>query len=212
MTLPQLIRVKKYPNRRLYDATRSQHLTHEELYDLVIAGHTVSVIDSRSGSDITNLVLIQALLERSPEKLSAFPPEISHLLVRASEQVLRSAAHGWLTQLMRSIAPMATTPLGFAPPFWPAAQSPAASSDSDTAPARAEHDMADRSEPARRSVPAPDLDQRLDDLLREVEALRRDARHERDTGTPPQGSAPAAPSGRRSGKAPTKPAARRTKA
>jgi len=108
MTAPQLIRVKKYPNRRLYDASRSRHLTHEELYDLVVAGHTVSVTDSRSGVDITNLVLIQALLERSPEKMAAFPPEVSHLLVRASEQMLRSAAHGWLSQLMASIAPLAT--------------------------------------------------------------------------------------------------------
>ena len=40
---PQLIQVKKYPNRRLYDQTRSRHMTHEELYDLVVAGHTVSV-------------------------------------------------------------------------------------------------------------------------------------------------------------------------
>lgn len=40
--LPQLIEVKKYPNRRLYDSTRSQHLTHEALYDLVVAGRTVA--------------------------------------------------------------------------------------------------------------------------------------------------------------------------
>jgi len=150
MTAPQFIRIKKYPNRRLYDASRSCHLTHEELYDLVVAGHTVSVTDSRSGVDITNLVLIQAILERSPEKLAAFPPELSHLLVRASEQMLRSAAHGWLSQLMASVAPLTTAapasplaafgavppmspipPFPFSTPLWPTPATPTAPQDGE---------------------------------------------------------------------------------
>lgn len=119
---PQLIRVKKYPNRRLYDGSRSRHLTHEELYDLVVAGHTVSVTDSRTGADITNLVLMQSLIERSPEKFAAFPPEVSHLLIRASEQMLRGAADNWFLQFMKSMSSVsqaAATPfrMPFASPF-----------------------------------------------------------------------------------------------
>ena len=33
---PVVLEIKKYPNRRLYDATRSCHVTLGELYDLVI--------------------------------------------------------------------------------------------------------------------------------------------------------------------------------
>src|SRR5262245_21455895 len=97
---PQLIQVRKYPNRRLYDQTRSRHLTHEELYDLVVAGHTVSGTDSKSGRDITNLVLAQALIERSPEKFGAFPPEVFHLMIRASEQMIRGFGSTWFAQMM----------------------------------------------------------------------------------------------------------------
>ncbi|MDZ4829400.1 MAG: polyhydroxyalkanoate synthesis regulator DNA-binding domain-containing protein [Phycisphaerae bacterium] len=101
--IPQLIQVKKYPNRRLYDRTRSRHLTHEELYDLVVAGHTVSVTDSKTGADITNLVLTQALIERGPEKFASFPPELFHLMIRASEQMLRGMATGWFAQVIKGM-------------------------------------------------------------------------------------------------------------
>lgn len=97
---PQLIQVNKYPNRRLYDQTRSRHLTHDELYDLVVAGHTVRVTESKTGVDITNVVLTQALIERSPEKFAAFPPEVFHLMIRASEQMLQGFAASWLSQMM----------------------------------------------------------------------------------------------------------------
>jgi polyhydroxyalkanoate synthesis repressor PhaR len=103
---PQLIQVNKYPNRRLYDQTRSRHITHDELYDLVVAGHTVMVTESKTGADITNLVLAQAVIERSPEKFAAFPPEILHLMIRASEQMLRGMASGWLAQMMKGMGGM----------------------------------------------------------------------------------------------------------
>lgn len=104
---PQLIQIKKYPNRRLYDQTRSRHLTHEELYDLVVAGHTVAVTDSKSGQDITNLVLTQALIERTPEKFATLPPELLHLMIRAGDQMLRTFTSTWFAQMMKGMAPMA---------------------------------------------------------------------------------------------------------
>ena len=38
--------IRKYPNRRLYDVTRSKHLTLDELVELIKQGHEVQVIDS----------------------------------------------------------------------------------------------------------------------------------------------------------------------
>ncbi len=119
---PQLLQIKKYPNRRLYDSTRSCHLTHEELYDLVVGGHTVRVTDSKSGADITNLVLAQALIERCPEKFATFPPEVSHLMIRASEQMLRGLASGWFAQVVRGMGGAGgagTTPLWPSIPGFP---------------------------------------------------------------------------------------------
>lgn len=103
---PQLLQIKKYPNRRLYDQTRSCHLTHDELYDLVVQGHTVVVTESATGQDITNVVLMQALLDRTPVKLAAVPPELLHLIIRASDSMLHSFFARYFEQLWATFAAM----------------------------------------------------------------------------------------------------------
>jgi len=101
-----VLRIQKYPNRRLYDRTTSRHLTHDELHELVVAGRTIEVVDSRSSEDITNLVLAQVLLEHAPARLRVFPPELLHVLIRSNQRLLpglqqallpsfASAIRGW---------------------------------------------------------------------------------------------------------------------
>ncbi len=102
----RLIQVRKYPNRRLYDQSRSRHLTHEELYDLVVSGHSVVVTDSRTGQDITNVVLAQVLIERDPVKLAAFPSAMLHQLIRTNEQILHSFITRYFNQVMESFLAM----------------------------------------------------------------------------------------------------------
>lgn len=55
--------VKKYPNRRLYDTSRSVYINLEELAGLVRAGHEVQVVDAKTGEDLTRDVLLQVVLE-----------------------------------------------------------------------------------------------------------------------------------------------------
>lgn len=93
-----VVQIKKYPNRRYYDATNSRHITLQEVHDMVMSGRDVCVTDSRTGDDITNLVLTQILLERDEPKLDLFPSSILHLVVRSNRQVLR-------TWLERSFGP-----------------------------------------------------------------------------------------------------------
>ena len=57
------IRITKYTNRRLYDATNSRHLTLDQLVELIKDGHDVEVIDSKSKEDLTQSVLMQILVE-----------------------------------------------------------------------------------------------------------------------------------------------------
>jgi polyhydroxyalkanoate synthesis repressor PhaR len=85
-----VLHIKKYPNRRYYDASRSCHVTLHEVYDLIQAGHDVVISDSRNGEDITNLVLTQVILERDPPKLDIFPAWILHLMIRSNRHALRS--------------------------------------------------------------------------------------------------------------------------
>lgn len=103
---PGPLHVRKYSNRRLYDQTRSRSLRQEDLYDLVVAGYDVEVRDSATDRDITNLVLAQALMERDPTKLAAFPPAMLHLLIRTNERLLQGFLNRYFAGLAESFLAM----------------------------------------------------------------------------------------------------------
>lgn len=96
-----MLQIKKYPNRRYYDATRSCHVTLQEVYDLVRAGHDVNVTDSKSGEDITNVILLQVMLEKDPPKLDVFPTSILHMMVRSNRQAVRTVFDGIFGPFMK---------------------------------------------------------------------------------------------------------------
>jgi len=95
------IRIRKYPNRRLYDTSRSRHVTHDGVLALIAEGRTVQVTDSRTGADITNLVMLQIVIERDPTKLQAIPSALILRAMRADAATLRPLAaralEGWRT-------------------------------------------------------------------------------------------------------------------
>ena len=62
MIPPRVIR--KYANRRLYDATASRHVTLEDIRRLIAGGERVQVVDDRSGEDLTRAVLLQIISEQ----------------------------------------------------------------------------------------------------------------------------------------------------
>ena len=168
---PQLIQVNKYPNRRLYDQTRSRHLTHEELYDLVVAGHTVRVTESKTGVDITNVVLTQALIERSPEKFASFPPEVFHLMIRASEQMLAGMASTWFSQMMQTMGGMggAGAPPTAAGNPWSGMMGGAGF---QWMPGAAAPQAQAQPQPAAPPDPVSDLQERMEAMMREIAELK----------------------------------------
>jgi polyhydroxyalkanoate synthesis repressor PhaR len=56
--------IKKYANRRLYDASISKHVTLEDIRDLIVRGEKIRVIEDKSGEDITRLILLQVIAEQ----------------------------------------------------------------------------------------------------------------------------------------------------
>ena len=54
--------IKKYANRRLYDAARSRYITLDELKQMTVEGEPFCVRDAKTGEDITRAALLQALL------------------------------------------------------------------------------------------------------------------------------------------------------
>lgn len=84
------IAINKYPNRRFYDTVNSRHVTLEEIHDLIISGKDIVVTDTRTGEDLTNVVLMQILLERDHVKLDLLPSSIIHMMIRSSRNTLRT--------------------------------------------------------------------------------------------------------------------------
>ena len=62
MTEPRLI--KKYANRRLYDASQSKHITLEDIRNMVVAGERVKVVEDKTNEDITRLILLQVIADQ----------------------------------------------------------------------------------------------------------------------------------------------------
>src|SRR5258706_13952920 len=85
---PEFFEFKKYPNRRFYDVTRSRHVTLSDLYELVRVGKQIRVTDSKTGRDITNIVLTQIILEHDPPKLNLFPASLLHQAIQANQQMV----------------------------------------------------------------------------------------------------------------------------
>jgi polyhydroxyalkanoate synthesis repressor PhaR len=53
--------LRKYANRRLYDATDSRHVTLEDIRKLIAAGERVKIVDDKTGEDITRSILLQII-------------------------------------------------------------------------------------------------------------------------------------------------------
>ncbi len=94
--------IKKYSNRRFYDTTRSCHVTLREMHDLVCQGYDLEITDSKSGEDITNVVLTQIILERDPPKLAIFPADVLHQLIRTQQQFLGNVVEQFFAQVLRA--------------------------------------------------------------------------------------------------------------
>ena len=62
MTQERLI--KKYANRRLYDATQSRHITLDDIRTLIVKGEKIKVVEDKTGHDITRHILLQVIAEQ----------------------------------------------------------------------------------------------------------------------------------------------------
>jgi len=96
------LEIKKYPNRRYYDATQSRHLTLEEIRDYVQQGYDLRVIDAKSSADITAQVLTQIILELDTAKLDSLPVPLLVRLIRMNDQLIKDFIEKYFDQALKS--------------------------------------------------------------------------------------------------------------
>ena len=157
--------IKKYENRRLYDADGSRYVNLDDIASMVRRGESVSVVDSRTGRDLTRETLLHVLLaaEGGPDLL---PVGMLRRVIRATgtdplQRMLRphvasglELMHAQLDELegkmLRSFPHLGPSP--FTPPPPPAPAPPPAA-------------------PAPVAPPAPPADDDIDELRQRLDAL-----------------------------------------
>ncbi len=64
----KMITIKKYPNRRLYDTSKSQYVNLDYIKTLIDEREDFTVIDSKTEEDITKSLLLQIISESETDE------------------------------------------------------------------------------------------------------------------------------------------------
>lgn len=78
--------IKKYANRRLYDTTKSEYITLDELAETVREGIDVKVVDAKTDQDLTQATLAQIVVETGAARL--LPATLLHQMIRMGDDAL----------------------------------------------------------------------------------------------------------------------------
>jgi polyhydroxyalkanoate synthesis repressor PhaR len=73
--------IKKYANRRLYDTESSSYITLERLAEMVRQKRDFKVIDAKSGEDITRSVLTQIIMDEESRGATMLPVNFLRQLI-----------------------------------------------------------------------------------------------------------------------------------
>jgi polyhydroxyalkanoate synthesis repressor PhaR len=115
--------IKRYGNRRLYDARLSRVTTLEEIADLVRRGEDVRVVDGDTGEDLTRRVLTQIILEeQNRRQLELLPVELLQRIIAARNDVAKEwieQALSGLTRFITQSAQQVKSAAGAAVSMWP---------------------------------------------------------------------------------------------
>ena len=94
------ILIKKYANRRLYDTRQSRYITLDELAGIVREGAAVTVVDAKSGKDLTRQVLLQVLLDEQ-DRLDLLPVDLLLHVIRVQGTLQAAPFQRWLADSFR---------------------------------------------------------------------------------------------------------------
>lgn len=83
-----VIRIKKYGNRRLYSTSEKRYVTLPDIERLIKNGERLEVIEAQTGREITSEILMQILLERG--KAQYLPVDFLEQMIRWSEVTVQS--------------------------------------------------------------------------------------------------------------------------
>ena len=78
----EIIVIKKYANRRLYNTDTSTYVTLDDLAEMVRAERDFTVCDAKTGEDLTHAVLTQIIVEQESKGQNLLPIGFLRQLIR----------------------------------------------------------------------------------------------------------------------------------
>ena len=88
--------IKKYANRRLYDTESSAYITLERLAQMVRQKRQFKVVDAKSGDDITRSVLAQIIMEEESRGATMLPVNFLRQLISMYGDSMQSVVPHYL--------------------------------------------------------------------------------------------------------------------
>ena len=102
--------IKKYANRRLYDTESSSYITLERLAEMVRQKREFKVVDAKTGEDITRGVLTQIIMDEESRGATMLPVNFLRQLISMYGDQMQSVVPQYLeASLERSSATRASS-------------------------------------------------------------------------------------------------------
>lgn len=95
--------IRKYANRRLYDATSSRHVTLDDIRKMIAAGNRIKVIDDKNGDDLTRSVLLQIIAAQEQFGTPVLSTQLLEALIRFYGNPIQEMLTKYLEQSIGSL-------------------------------------------------------------------------------------------------------------
>ena len=97
------ITIKKYPNRSLYDTSRSKYISMSDLRQYVLEDIAFEVQDAKTKKDITRQVLLQIITEAENEGTPMFSTDVLTRFIKLYGDSMTGAFNGFINQMSSMI-------------------------------------------------------------------------------------------------------------
>lgn len=94
--------LKKYTNRRLYETEKSIYVTLDYVTDAIKQGRQIKVTDAKTGEDVTSAILTQIVFEEARKKKYLLPAPLLYLIIQYGENVLTDFFEKYLEQTIKN--------------------------------------------------------------------------------------------------------------
>jgi polyhydroxyalkanoate synthesis repressor PhaR len=95
--------IRKYANRRLYDATSSRHVTLDDIRKMVGSGERIKVIEDKNGDDITRSILLQIIAAQEQFGTPVLSTELLEAVIRFYGNPVQEMLTRYLEQSIGSL-------------------------------------------------------------------------------------------------------------